>query len=67
MGVQKGINRLLGTIAGAAYVAARLSTENYEKGTSASKEKYTEKVNTAKENKNINFIRLLKSKKGVRK
>ena len=53
MGVQKGINRFLGTIAGAAYVAARLSTENYKKGTSASKKKYTEKVNTAKENKNI--------------
>lgn len=53
MGVQKGINRFLGTIAGAAYVAARLSTEKYEKGTSASKKKYTEKVNTTKENKNI--------------
>ena len=53
MGVQKGINRFLGTIAGASYVAARLSTEKYEKGTSASKKKYTEKVNTAKENKNI--------------
>ena len=53
MGVQKGINRFLGTIAGAAYVAARLSTENYKKGTSASKKKYTEKVNTTKENKNI--------------
>ena len=53
MGVQKSINRFLGTIAGAAYVAARLSTEKYEKGTSASKKKYTEKVNTAKENKNI--------------
>ena len=53
MGVQKGINRFLGTIAGAAYVAARLSTENYKKGISASKKKYTEKVNTAKENKDI--------------
>lgn len=53
MGVQKSINRFLGTIAGAAYVAARLSTANYEKGTSASKKKYTEKVNTAKENKDI--------------
>ena len=53
MGVQKSINRFLGTIAGAAYVAARLSTEKYEKGTSASKKKYTEKVNTTKENKNI--------------
>ena len=53
MGVQKSINRFLGTIAGAAYVAARLSTENYKKGTSASKKEYTEKVNTTKENKNI--------------
>ena len=53
MGVQKSITRFLGTIAGAAYVAARLSTEKYEKGTSASKKKYTEKVNTAKENKDI--------------
>ena len=53
MGVQKSINRFLGTIAGAAYVAARLSTEKYEKGTSASKKKYTEKVNTTKENKDI--------------
>ena len=53
MGVQKSINRFLGTIAGAAYVAARLSTENYKKGTSASKSNYTEKVNTTKENKDI--------------
>ena len=53
MGVQKSINRFLGTIAGAAYVAARLSTENYKKGTSASKKNYTEKVNTTKENKDI--------------
>ena len=53
MGVQISINRFLGTIAGAAYVAARLSTANYEKGTSASKKKYTEKVNTTKENKDI--------------